>query len=107
MHWGGGERWWCRKILRHAQPGTLRCEKDACCAQYNLANDMLVQCGQPRARTQPNCCYTSARVLQLTSRLFTTCRSRAKHGAGMSAPVTIWYFHDPRGKQRKALRCVK
>ncbi len=36
--------------------------------------------------------------LRLTSRLFTTCRSRAQHGAGMSAPFQIYTFHGLRGK---------
>ena len=40
------------------------------------------------------------RVCHLTSRLFTTCRSRAKHGAGMSAPFLIYTFHRLRGKRR-------
>jgi hypothetical protein len=37
---------------------------------------------------------------QLTFRLFTTCRSRAQHGAGMSAPLPGYTFHRPRGKRR-------
>ena len=39
-------------------------------------------------------------VLQITSWLFTTCRSRAEHGAGMSAPFLIYTFHRLRGKRR-------
>ena len=47
-------------------------------------------------------------VLQITSRLFTTCRSRAKHGAGMSAPFLIYTFHGLRGKAARTRgRCVK
>jgi hypothetical protein len=34
--------------------------------------------------------------------LFTTCRSRAKHGAGMSAPFLIYTFHRLRGKRASA-----
>ena len=37
-----------------------------------------------------------------TSRLFTTCRSRAQHGAGMSAPFHIYTFHGLRGKRATA-----
>ena len=36
----------------------------------------------------------------LTSLLFTTCRSRPKGGAGMSAPFTIYLAHNPRGQPR-------
>jgi hypothetical protein len=41
-------------------------------------------------------------VFPLTSRLFTTCRSRAQHGAGMSAPFHIYTFHHLRGKRASA-----
>jgi hypothetical protein len=45
--------------------------------------------------------------LQLTFRVFTKPRSRATPGSGVSTPFMIYYLHDPRGKQRGALRCVK
>ena len=42
---------------------------------------------------------------QITFRAFTKPRSRAKHGAGVSTPTEICYFHDLRGKRAKrALR---
>ena len=44
-------------------------------------------------------------MFQLTFRAFTKPRSRAKHGAGVSTPTEICYFHGLRGKRAKrALR---
>jgi hypothetical protein len=41
-----------------------------------------------RSSVDPQVSFQGTRNLRITSRLFTTCRSRAKPGAGMSAPFT-------------------
>jgi hypothetical protein len=44
-------------------------------------------------------------ALQITFRVFTQPRSRAKHGGGVSTPFPIYAFHSLRGKRTKrALR---
>ena len=44
--------------------------------------------------------YACGQSWPLTSRVFTTCRSRPQGGAGMSAPFLIYTFHRLRGKRR-------
>jgi len=49
--------------------------------------------------------HASPRQFPLTFRTFTKLRSRAKHGAGVSTPFLIYFFHGLRGKRAKrALR---
>jgi len=74
-------------------------------APVQLRVTFMVFIALPPVRPEPGRSRTGLsrlRPLRLTSRLFTTCRSRAQHGAGMSAPFPIYTFHRLRGKRATA-----
>jgi hypothetical protein len=73
-----------------------------------IATNVVLQRGQPRARMQPSCRSTMHARLAVN----VPCVHEAS-GAGqrpaqeVSAPLTFCTLHHPRGKRRAAPRCVK